>query len=292
MTLRLLFLALGLACAPVALLAEQAAPQPPRAETAGMEMPQEVAALAEVMQIDAVIAILRDEGLDYGESLEAEMFPGQGGPRWQGIVGMIYDPGQMRARFDAAFARELAAAPEAVAAATDFFGSEQGQRLLTLELEARRALLDSVVEDAAALAWADLVAAQDPRVALIERFVAVNDLLESNVMGALNANLAFYRGMAEAGAFGAEMTESDMLAEVWAQEPQARADTEEWLYPYLALAYQPVSDADLEAYVAFSESPAGQRLNAALFAAFDAVFIDISQDLGRAVALQVQGDDI
>ena len=111
-------------------------------------------------------------------------------------------------------------------------------------------------------------------------------------MGAMNANLAFYRGLSESGAFPAEMTEDQMLSDVWAQEPDVRAETTDWLYPFLSLAYQPLSDDQLEAYIAFSETAAGDRLNGALFAAFDKVFTQISYDLGRAAAGQMQGEDI
>jgi hypothetical protein len=88
------------------------------------------------------------------------------------------------------------------------------------------------------------------------------------------------------------MTEEDMLADVWGREGEVRGSTREWLYSYFALAYQPLDDAELAAYTAFWESPAGKRANAALFAAFDQVFSDISRELGRAAAVQMQGDDI
>jgi hypothetical protein len=153
-------------------------------------------------------------------------------------------------------------------------------------------LLDDAVEDAAKVAAADMAQDHDPRLALIRDFAVAGDLIEMNVAGAMNANLAFYQGMAETGGFAEEMTEDQILSDVWGQEPQVRADTEEWLFPYLALAYQPLSDEDLEAYTAFWETAAGKRLNTALFAAFDVVFTDISRDLGRAAALQMQGDDI
>lgn len=293
MTPRPLFLALGLALAPFPGLAETPAPQTEapvlvQAETGDAA----VVALSATMRIGEIIDIMREEGLAYGQTLEAEMFPGGGGPRWQGIVGMIYDGDKMRARFDAAFVRELGDAPAEVGQIAAFFGAEPGARFLTLELEARRALLDETVEDAAKLAWEDMVAAGDPRVDLLRRFAETNDLIESNVMGALNANLAFYRGMAEAGAFGDDMTEDQMLADVWGQEADVRAETEDWLFPFLALAYQPLTDEELDTYIVFSETPAGQRMNAALFAAFDEVFTAISQDLGRAVAIQLQGQDI
>ena len=254
--------------------------------------PARIVALTDTIMMGQVIAVMREEGLDYGKTLEEEMFAGRGGDRWQAIVGTIYDPDQMRQRFDAAMATDLAGAGDDLASMEAFFGSEMGQQILKLEIGARRALLDSDVEDAAKVAWSDMAAEDSPRAAQLRRFAEANDLIESNVMGAMNANFAFYRGMAEAGSFPEAMTEEQMLQDVWGQEPQVRTETESWLFPFLALAYQPLSDADLQSYISFSESPAGQRLNAALFVAFDAVFTQISADLGRAAALQMKGEDI
>jgi hypothetical protein len=120
----------------------------------------------------------------------------------------------------------------------------------------------------------------------------VGDLVESNVMGTLNSNLAFFRGMAATGGETFGMTEADMLDEVWRGEAEARDQTVDWLFPFLTLAYQPLTDAELQAYVDFSDTAAGRKVNAAMFAAFDSMFDRISEELGRAVALQMKGQDI
>ncbi|MDP2081380.1 MAG: hypothetical protein U0934_15140 [Pseudotabrizicola sp.] len=252
----------------------------------------QIAALSDMMMIGDIMAVMREEGLEYGQTLSSEMFPDKGGAQWQAVVELIYDAETMRSRFEAALAQALAGAGPELAAVEAFFGSAQGQTILRLEIEARRALLDSDVEDAAKLAWEDLSAEGGARADKLNRFAEVNDLIESNVMGAMNANLAFYRGMSETGAFPREMTEDQMLSDVWGQEPDVRAETTEWLFPFLSLAYQPLSDDDLDAYIAFSETAAGQKLNAALFSAYDALFIRISFDLGRAAANQMMGEDI
>ncbi|MGL6210744.1 MAG: hypothetical protein ACRC14_13055 [Paracoccaceae bacterium] len=247
-------------------------------------------ALSDLLQIGPAIEVMAEEGLAYGRDLEAGMFPGQGGPGWEAVVALIYDPATMRERFDAAFVDALAGSPH-VGAIEAFFGSDLGQRALTLEVSARRALLDPEVEEAAKLAYSG-IAADAPRLRALRQFVEVNDLIESNVMGALNANLAFFQGMAELTGLDQAVPEDQMLADVWAQEGQVRQDTEDWLMPFLALAYKPLSDEDLAAYQAFSESDAGQALNAALFAAFDVLFTSVSRDLGRAAGRQVQGQDL
>ena len=53
---------------------------------------------------------------------------------------------------------------------------------------------------------------------------------------------------------------------------------------FLVLAYQPLSDEDLQAYQAWSESDAGVLVNRALFAAFAEVYTPISRSLGQAAA--------
>lgn len=251
-----------------------------------------VTQLSRVLLIPDVIAVMRDEGVEYGMSMEGELFPGRGGADWARAVDLIYDAPTMQRRFEAVLAAELGDDVALMAAIEAFFATEQGQRILTLEVEARRALMDDAVEDAARARAEEMAAADDPRLVALRRFADVNDLVESNVMGALNANLAFYRGMQEGGAFGDDMTEDQMLADVWAQEPDIRSETEDWLFPFLAMAYGPLPDAELESYMAFSETAEGQRMNAALFAAFDAVFVAISRDLGRAAAKQLLGQDI
>jgi len=299
MPLRRIALVVSLAFAAVP-LAAQTTPQrsvPEAGPGLVADPATQVAALIDALQIGPVLEVMRAEGIDYGDTLEAELFPGTGGPQWQAVIGLIYDTSTMRERFDAAFATELgqdsaARDPAAIAKMLRFFGSERGQRILTLELEARRALMDDATEDAAKVSVEDMIAKADPRMDVLRRFADANDLIESNVAGALNSNLAFFRGMSDGGAFEDAMSEEDMLADVWTQEPEIRAETEAWLYPYLALAYGPLSEDDMAAYLAFSDTAEGKRLNAAVFAAFDKVFTVISFDLGRAAARQMQGEDI
>lgn len=252
----------------------------------------DVAALNRALGLERLAVVLSAEGLKYGADLEAELFPGSGGLRWTALVARIHDPVRLIGIVSARMEEELDGRAEAVGAIRDFFEAEPGRRIIDLELAAREALLDKTVKDAAELAFEDMAARGEPRVEQLRRFVAANDLIDSNVAGALNSNLAFYRGMIEGGATDPGLSEQDMLSDLWSQEPQIRSDTETWLFPYLALAYEPLPDAELEAYIAFSETGPGKVLNAALLAAFDALFADLSHDLGYAAALFVQGEDI
>jgi hypothetical protein len=270
-----------------------AATSPVRAETTVAPPVTEASVdnLGQVLQLDALFQVLREEGLAHGESLKADMFPSGGGADWEAEVSRIYDATRLRADFTAALEASLGSDPEILAEITAFVASDLGQRILTLEIEARRAFLDTAAEEAAQVAADDAAAAKEPRVAQLRRMIDAADLLEMNVAGALSGNLAFMTGMASTGAYGA-VPDDQLLSDVWGQEDQIRADTSTWLYSYLGLAYSPLTEAEMESYIKFWQSPAGQRLNAALFAAFDVVFRDVSRDLGKAAGIAMQGRDI
>lgn len=241
-----------------------------------------VDALFDALGMPQIIEIMREEGLSYGETLAVEMLPGGPSEEWNSAVSAIYDVGVMQAEVRGAFGQAIDGAD--IAAILSFFTSEQGERIVGLEVSARRALLDESIEEAsrenAFIAMAD----ETPRYLLIEEFVNSNDLIEANVAGSLNSSYAFYIGLIDGGAMPAGITPEVALQDVWAQEPQVRSDTIEWLYSFLLMAYQPLSDAELEAYIAFSQTEAGQDLTNALFGAFNGTFDDISRALGLASA--------
>lgn len=279
---RLVLVALLAAAPPLA--AETLVPAP--------EAGQPAAGLAQVMQLDALFEVLREEGLAHGRRLEANMFPGRGGAAWEETVSQIYDLDRLRSGFNDALMQTLGPDPAVQEEIVAFFGSDLGQRILRQEVEARRAFLDTASEEAARVAADDAAAARDPKVALIRRMIEAADLLEGNVAGSMTGNLAFMSGMAESGAYGRVMPESEILSDIWSREEQIRTDSATWLYAYLGLAYAPLTEAELQSYVAFWETPAGKRLNGALFAAFDRVFRPVSHELGRAAGQAMLGRDI
>jgi hypothetical protein len=279
-------LGLGLATSAIAQTSDTPAEVAPTAAEVS------VPALTQALQLDALFAVLRDEGIASAQALEADMFPDRGGAQWVAAVEDIYDLPSLRTGFDSALQAELADDPETLAQILAFFTSDLGQRVVGLEIEARRAFLDTATEEAARVAADDRFAARDPRVSLLERFIKAGDLIEMNVAGALSGNLAFMTGMAEAGTHGQTVPADQLMSDVWAQEDQIRDDTTSWLYAYLGLAYAPLTEAEMQEYVDFMESPAGKRLNAALFTAFDKVFRDVSHDLGREAGLAMLGTDI
>ncbi len=261
------------------------------AQTAGDD---DLDPLMEAMGISEVLEIMREEGIAYGGELAADLFggagPGNTPKSWAATVGDIYSIPRLEASVRVTLAEELAGSDTDAMLA--FFESDLGQRIIGLEVSARRAMLEEDVEDASRDLVLDMIETQDPRLDLLETFTEINDLIENNVVGAMNANFAFYTGLADGGAFEDEFTEDQMLSDVWSQEDAIRDDTVDWVYAYLALAYRPLSDADLQAYIDFSETEPGAVLNQALFTAFDDMFVSVSLALGRAAAGHMAGEEL
>lgn len=247
-------------------------------------------ALFEALGLPDIIEVMREEGVDYGRSMEEMMFPGRGGQAWSAMVERIYDPVTMQEKVAGELARELD--DDALEPLLDFFTSERGRQIISFEVSARQALTDPDIEAAANERLEIMRGSSDERLELLDEFVEVNDLIGSNLMGAMNSNFAFYQGLIDGNGVPDDLTEEEMLSSIWSQEEEVRQETETWVYSFLAMAYQPLSDADLEAYIALSETDEGQALNRALFASFDAMYSAISRALGLAAAQFMVGQDI
>jgi hypothetical protein len=180
---------------------------------------------------------------------------------------------------------------EDITRAKAFFATSLGKRITAREVEMRRAMLDAEVEAGAISAAATLREEAAGRAKLIDTLIDTLDLVTANVSGGMNANFAFYRGLGDGGALTERLTERDMLAMVRDQEAQIRETTGRWLRAYLTVAYEPLTDAEIERYIDFSSTPSGQRYMAAMGQAYGAVFERTSYDLGRAAARYMVAED-
>lgn len=244
--------------------------------------------LIKALQLPEIFDVMREEGLAYGRDLDRELLQGAGGKVWQQAVSDIYEPDRIWRSFKRRFATDMAG--QDLAAMTAFFASDLGLHITTLELKARRVMLDKAREQASREAYHAMLEEAHPRLVLLKALVRANDLVEYNVMGAMNANLAFYTGMIEGDAFDYDVSQQQVLQDVWSQEAEIRLDTETWIYAYLLLAYAPLTDAQLQAYVDFSDTTAGRALNTALFAGYGEVFSTVSKALGLSAAQLMQAE--
>ncbi len=87
------------------------------------------------------------------------------------------------------------------------------------------------------------------------------------------------------------LTEEEVLADVWRQEDDVRADTETWVLGFLALAFGPLENDEIVSYIRISRTSEGRAMNHALFAAFDPFFARISHELGLGAARVLTSED-
>ncbi|MGC1505792.1 MAG: DUF2059 domain-containing protein [Sulfitobacter sp.] len=244
--------------------------------------------LVDVLKLPEAAMILSEEGEGQAQEINLDMLDGKGGPAWAQQVSQIYAPARMVELVRAELEKELSG--EALEQVIGFFASSRGTQIVELENAARRAIQDADVEAAARALFTEVEDSDDPRLLLISDYITSGDMISRNVTSALNANYQFLRGLAEGGAI--EMTEEEMLKDAAGDIEESTRDTTEWLFGFLLLAYHPLSDDDLRAYIAFSETPAGQALNRALFEGFGKAYEDISYALGRAVSLNMTAQEL
>ena len=117
-----------------------------------------------------------------------------------------------------------------------------------------------------------------------------SDLIEMNVTSTLNSSLMFYRGLHAGGAL--QMTEAEMLADIWSQEEDARREARDWLGAFFTVAYQPLEIAELQRYAEFYRTSEGRQLNQAIFEVFNAMYEETSYLLGLAVAKHITSEPL
>ncbi|MDA5095722.1 hypothetical protein O2N63_16645 [Aliiroseovarius sp. KMU-50] len=258
----------------VALTVWLMAPNPLNAQTVQMDR------LWTALRMDETIDIIREEGMDHaiGAALDLTGRPADEG--WRNQVASIYDPQQMSRQVREGMS--LALADRDISKVLGYYESKIGQKVIDLEISARRSYLSPGIDEMAREIW-DWGAKDSPHAELIRRYVEDADLIERNVAGALNSNLAFLQAFSdETPEEEFRMDEQMILNEVLKEEAQLRLDTTEWLYGYLSMAYAPLSVAELQELVEISVSPQGQLLNSVLFKGFDPMFIEVARALGHA----------
>jgi len=246
--------------------------------------------LIKAMQLKDVMASIRIEGMQYGKELGQQMLQGRGGDDWLQIVATIYDENRIWDTFHPRLAAQLQ--NHEIDEMLAFWQTDVAQQAVGLEISARLAFMDKDIEEAARARFREMAAAKHPRATMLRDFVEAGDLVQYNLSSAMNSSYAFSRGMVQGGAFERAVTEEEILRGTWENEAEIRTDITEWLYAYLALAYEPMSDAQLQTYIDFSKTKAGRKLNAAQFAAYDDVFNQVSMALGLSAAKFLRGSDL
>ncbi|WP_319547164.1 DUF2059 domain-containing protein [Ruegeria conchae] len=248
---------------------------------------QQAERLMQAMHLSDFLEILSEEGLAQGLSIDESMLGGAGGSYFQAQVAELYDPSSMYERLSQSVGRIMTNAQ--LEQSSIFFESDLGQSIVSLENSARKALADDTIDQMARTAYFE-TDREDMFFRLVDEYVQVNDLIEQNVRGTISADFSFYRGLAS-GQNGS-LDEASVLDELLSQHEQTKAETTEWMYSFLLLAYRPLNETQLRENIAFSRTDAGRALNAALFKSFDEMLNSISYQLGQAVAQAMSASEL
>ncbi len=258
---------------------------------AAQTSPRPSDAVLDALRLEPLLEQMQAEAVETGRELAEQMLPGRDTGGLTATIAGLNAPGRLSPRIRDRFAAALPVAEAGDILA--YFTSPLGERVVSLELSARSALQSDGLEDEV-LERLDQLGRDDPdRVAMFDRYITSNELVERNVVGALNANVAFLTAIREVlSDFGTLPSDGDVYEQVSAQEPEIRETTQNWVRAFVGLAYQPLSDGELERHVDFAETEAGRALNNALFAAFDEIFEEVSASTGAALAQQMISDEL
>ena len=116
---------------------------------------------------------------------------------------------------------------------------------------------------------------------LIDAIMRETKAVDAAVEMTLSVALAVQRGISAAMPSASNMTGADITAALESQRPRLVDAYSKLTAASFALTYKSVSDADLERYVAFIKSPAGQHFSALAMRALDAALSKATEELGR-----------
>lgn len=233
----------------------------------------------DLARMNDLIEMMREEGIRNSLGSVDQLLPPGNAGEWHQKVARIYDGERMgeavRSRFSEAVAGQDLSRIET------FLTSELGKKMLENELRARRLLTsDKVYEQAALGAYEQKRRNPDQRLELMRQMVEGNDLVEQNLVGSLNANLAFLEGLAVSE--GDLPNEEMLMAHIIGESEKIREQTEDWIYAFVIYAYQDFSDDEIRQYLAVMRTPENRLYVNAMMSAFNRMRRDLSYALGVA----------
>ena len=235
-------------------------------------------ALFDAMGVPGLIAAFAEDGQETLAALNDGFLGGQGGDVFAETGQRLYDPARIEAELRAGFNDRLD--PADAGQALVFFDSDQGRRIVQLEVEARRAMVDDALEETAKAAATGGDPGED-----VLRLISVRDLVEVNADIAVDARIAFYDGVL-AAAPGLDTPDIEAERAIIAEETRA------WITGYYMLVDSAVAENDLDTYAAFWETDVGQAVDAALAEAFQDSYVTLSYGLGQLVGRLLPQNDL
>ncbi|WP_171211502.1 DUF2059 domain-containing protein [Ruegeria sp. HKCCA5426] len=246
---------------------------------------EKVDRLMEALRLSEVVDILTSEGKAQAHTMNETFMGNSGGEYFHTQIEDIYNPDWIHDQISMAFLETLT--DSQLDRAIVFFESDLGQTIVSLENSARLAIQDETIKEMAQDSYFAIDrSSQSYR--LIDEYIEVNDLIEKNVQSSLNADYNFFRALTEdAGGDGTDLIEQLLL-----DKDNIERETVTWLYSFLLLAYQPLTEAQMRENIAFSRTDTGRAMNDAFFLGFNRMYDDVYYRLGLAVSHVLSGSDL
>ena len=114
----------------------------------------------------------------------------------------------------------------------------------------------------------------------IQRFMQVVRASEAMASLIINNNLAIANGLAMTAPVHELISLEALSKQLESQRPQLIASMDKRLLAEYAYIYRTVTDAEIDAYIAFAETPSGRKYHAAFIAAIERAMIEASLVVG------------
>lgn len=200
--------------------------------------------------------------------------------RLRAAAEAAYDTNRQRSVALRTTTRELQ--PQHLPALTAWYESSTGAAMTRLE---ERASADPSSGEAMAEDGRARLAAMPPeRRARMERLMRAARLVEATLSVTLNTMAGIRQGLAGVMPPGTGPSEAEMRAQLADELPRLKPQLEEMMVAFCAVAYADATDAQLDAYVDFLRTPAGEHLSDVMQRVLDAVFLDAATELGSRLA--------
>mgnify|MGYP004194304593 CR=1 FL=1 len=245
--------------------------------------------LYEALLLDDIIEIIRAEGIEEANTT-ADIYLNSKGKAetFSDDIEVLYDRTTLTNYLLDGISSALTEKDAEVAFV--FYSGALGAKIAQLEASARSAISDSAVESLA-IAVAKSAGSKDPqRHKILKDNIEKLDLVEHNMKGAFASQYGFLTELSRADDIN--LSQDQILSMLSNSEPSLREEVSAWLMGYSYMAYQPLTDDDLQIYLDFLMSSSGIALNQALFDVFNALSVKNASALGELVASSRQERDL
>ena len=245
--------------------------------------------LFKALHMDEIVEIIRAEGIEEA-TRTAEIYlrsKGKNGT-FRSDIDILYDPKNLSTFLVEGIANRLS--KKDVELVLVFYNGSLGAKIAQLEASARLAISDNAIKSMA-IETAKSAGSKDlQRYKMLKENINELELVEYNMKGALASQYGFLTALSRSADIN--LSQDRILSMLSGSEEELREEVSAWLMGYSYMAYQPLSDDDLQLYLDFLMSTSGKALNAALFDVFNALSVKTASALGGFIASSRQARDL